>query len=117
MKPRRRSLPLAPALLAAILLTGACADDATEAQAPLADAEFIEIMVELRQAEWEAESSDSAADVFDRRKAEILDRHQTTEEEIREFVRITSGDLPRLNAIWDSISRQLRHERTMTEPQ
>lgn len=70
---------------------------------------FVQVMVELREAEREVMETDSAAAEYARRKADILDRHETSEEEIREFVRFASRELPRLNAIWDTIAQRLRY--------
>ena len=94
-----------------VLAAGALACDGGEAavaETGLTSEEFVEVMVALREAERAVMQEDSAQELFVRRKAEILERHGTTEEEIRAFVTAAARDLPRLEAIWDEISSRLR---------
>ena len=106
---RRRPRPTLVALGAALLLTIGCGDDdATASAVALTSEEFIEVIVELREAEREALETDSAAEVFARRKSEILAQHQTSEEELRAFAEAATRDLQGFAAIWEDISNRLR---------
>lgn len=98
------------ARLGTLLLAGVVAcDGGGEPAAPaLGEQEFEDVMVELRLAEREAAATDSPRVEFERRKQEVLERHGTSEEEIREFAREAARDLERLTAIWDRISARLR---------
>jgi hypothetical protein len=104
-RPRRALLALGAALL---LPVGCGDDDATATAAALTSEEFIEVIVELREAEREALETDSAAEVFARRKAEILERHRTSEDEIRAFAEAATRDLQGFTTTWEEISNRLR---------
>ena len=93
----------------ALLATLACGrGEATGADTGLTSEEFVEVIVELREAERAVMEEDSAQEMFVRRKTEILERHGTSEEEIRAFVAAAARDLPRLEAVWEEISGRLR---------
>lgn len=95
-------------LLAAAAALGCGRGEATGAETGLTSEEFVEVIVELREAERAVLEEDSAQEMFVRRKTEILERHGTSEEEIRAFVAAASRDLPRLEAVWEEISSRLR---------
>ena len=101
---------LLSALAAALV---ACDGSApTEGAGPeLSTETFVAVMVELRAAERDilgaATDADSAA--FEARKAEILENHSTSEDEIRAFVERQAEDLDRLHALWETLSVALRH--------
>lgn len=78
--------------------------------------EFVDVVVAIRKAEQEARYEDSAAVVFDRLKAGILEERDVTEEEIREFVRIHSGDFDVMSEVWDSITQRLKYEPRERDP-
>lgn len=105
--PGRRTAPLAAAL-AVLAALGCGRGEATGADTGLTSEEFVEVVVELREAELAVMEEDSAQEMFVRRKAEILERHGTSEEEIRAFVATASRDLPGLEAVWEEISGRLR---------
>lgn len=106
-RPGRRTGRLA-ALLAVLATLGCGRGEATGADTGLTSQEFVEVIVELREAERAVMEEDSAQEMFVRRKAEILERHGTSEEEIRAFVAAASRDLPRLEGVWEEISGRLR---------
>ncbi|HSH45923.1 MAG TPA: hypothetical protein VK966_08710 [Longimicrobiales bacterium] len=110
--PLRRilaSIAVVPFLLAA------CGGQADQPETPLTDQEFVEVIVALRTAEMELPEGDSADVRFQERRAEILERHGTTPEELREFVRLKAADLPGMTELWDTISTRLRTEAELTE--
>lgn len=97
--------------LVGLLIAGAlagCGREDTTAAGGLTPEEFTDVIVELREAEREALEADSTAEVFARRKAEILERYDTSEEEIRAFLADPALDLPMLTELWDEISTRLR---------
>ncbi len=77
--------------------------------------QFIEVIVALREAEREVAEEDSAAALFEERKRAILDRHGTTEEELRGFIVAHHEELPVLQAAWDTITERLKHARPAAE--
>lgn len=95
-------------LLAVLLLTACRGGDTTASASVLTDDDFIEVMVELREAERAVEAADSAAELFATRKAGILEQHGTTEDEIRAYVQAASRDLRALDETWNEISERLR---------
>lgn len=95
-------------VLLAVAVQGCGRGEATGAETGLTADEFVEVIVELREAERAVMQEDSAQELFVRRKAEILERHGTSEEEIRAFVATASQDLPKLEAVWEEISSRLR---------
>ncbi|HUE77198.1 MAG TPA: hypothetical protein VMM83_04585 [Longimicrobiales bacterium] len=104
------------ALATALLSIGlvACERSDTDVTA-LTPETFADVIVELREAEREALETDSAVQVYARRKAEILERHGTSEQELRRFVELSSRDLPLLDELWEDISQRLR--RPMDAPE
>lgn len=107
VRVRGRRIRLAAVLLA-VAVQGCGRGEATGAGTGLTSEEFVEVIVELREAERAVMQEDSAQEIFARRKAEILERHATSEEEIRAFVATASQDLPKLEAVWEEISSRLR---------
>lgn len=104
---RRARVP-ARGLTAVLLGVSLVACDGRDADRALTPEAFADVIVELREAEREALKTDSAVAVYGRRKAEILERHGTTEEELRRFVEVSSRDLPLLDELWEDISLRLR---------
>ncbi|HUG41553.1 MAG TPA: hypothetical protein VMM12_13780 [Longimicrobiales bacterium] len=102
---RRRRAVLG--LLIAATFAGCEREDAT-ASGRLTPEAFADVIVELREAERDALETDSAMEVFARRKAEILERHRTSEEEIRAFVADPRHDVRMLADVWEEISNRLR---------
>ena len=97
--------PRIAAVLCLLILTACGGDEATEPA--LSRDEFVEVIVDLREAERAVAEEDSAAELFAARKAEILERHGTSEEEIREYVRASTGDLQGMADTWEEISGRL----------
>ena len=106
-RPWGRALRVSVVLLV-IAVQGCGRGEATGAETGLTSEEFVEVMVELREAERAVMQEDSAQERFVRRKAEILERHGTSEEEIRAYVATAAQDLPKLEAVWEEISSRLR---------
>lgn len=98
-------------LILSAVLAG-CSGDPSGSPEPLTPAEFVEIVVEIREAEREVAAEDSAARLFDDRRREILDRHGTTEAELRAFVAANAENLALLEQVWDTINARL----TFTPP-
>jgi hypothetical protein len=71
--------------------------------------EFIAVVVEIREAERKAELSDSAQALFEEQKREILDRHGTSEDELRRFLADRGEDIDFLRELWDTLNHRLRH--------
>jgi hypothetical protein len=101
--------------LLALLAAPACTDgDPTAQPASLSRGEFIEIMVALREAEWEASEEqaprDSVQMEFERRKAEILARYGATEADLHAFLERNYQRPGFMGEVWDSIAKRLRVE-------
>lgn len=64
---------------------------------------FVEIIVELRIADHQ--TADPAT--FERRKAEILERHGATPQDLAAFVQRHGDDVAHLSAVWDTIEQRL----------
>lgn len=95
-------------ILAILPLCACIPEDATES-APALDREgFIQVIVELREAERAVAESDSASELFQHRKEEILARHGTTEEEVRAYADAAATDLREFTETWEEISNRLR---------
>ena len=113
LRPRPRLWVLLA--LFALPFTGMVACNADgEAAAPastLEPEEFIEIVVELREAEREVESADSTGVAFARRRSEILARRSATEEDLREFVAVHHGDFDLMDRVWETINQRLKRPR------
>lgn len=100
-----------------LALTGCGGEPAAPGQ-PLAPGEFVDIIVALRQAEREVELEahpDSLELEFERRKLEILDRHNATEEQVRAFMESNRDRPAVIAAAWDSIAQRLRMAPTRLE--
>lgn len=95
----------AAAVLVALLV--ACSTTEPEGVGLSTEA-FIEIIVELRIADHQI--GDRVA--FERRKAEILDEHGATPQDLAAFVQRHGDDVAHLSAVWDTIEQRL----TRTEP-
>lgn len=104
---RLRTVLLLALLALAIVPMLACADDDAPVTG-LTRETFADVIVELRTAEREALGTDSASAVYERRKAEILERHGTSEAELREFVQGSTRDLQELEDLWEEIADRLR---------
>jgi hypothetical protein len=91
-------LKVATRALVALLLTAACAPEATPTMERDA---FIDVMIQLRQAQKESE--DEAA--FAVRRDEILEATQVTDSMLIAFARIQGRDPGFMAAVWDSIDR------------
>lgn len=112
----RRTSVSVRALATALLSIGLVACDGSDTDVTALTPEtFADVIVELREAEWEALETDSAVQVYARRKAEILEHHGTSEQELRRFVELSSRDLPLLDELWEDISQRLR--RPMDAPE
>jgi hypothetical protein len=94
--------------LLALVLAG-CGDlgPQAERQKTLTVAQFVDVIVALREADRQADP-DSAAVEYERRRPEILAEHGVTEEQLREFVDRNQARIDRMAAVWDTISRRLR---------
>jgi hypothetical protein len=102
-------------LCIALLLTlavglGGCAGERADAPV-LTQEQFVDIIVALREAEREVAEEDSAAARFEERKRGILERHGTTEDQLRAFIVTHRDDLPVLQAVWDTITERLKYAR------
>jgi hypothetical protein len=105
-----RSVRAVLVALVAVLVV-ACGDRELTGREELRPGQFVEIVVELRDADWETsqvEDPDSAAVEFERRKAEILERHGATEESLRRFVELYHRRPGMMSAVWDSISHRIQ---------
>ncbi|MBR9988978.1 MAG: hypothetical protein KFH98_04435 [Gemmatimonadetes bacterium] len=89
-------------ILAIGLLLAACAAD--EAAFGVSDERFIATMVDLRQAAVTA-GTDTAQ--FELLREGVLARHGVSEDELRTYIEMNSGDLNHMAAIWDSIAARL----------
>ena len=68
--------------------------------------EFVEVVVELREAEREAQEQDSTDSWFRDRKEEILEERGVTETQLRDYLLAHGEDMALLEALWDSINEQ-----------
>jgi len=110
LRHEARAGGVAAAAVLVVIALAACRDAGPrQRRAALTPVEFVEVVVEIRQAERESLAADSAAAAFDRQKTQILARHGTTEDELREFVRVHSGDFGLMSAVWDSITQRLKY--------
>ncbi len=89
---------------------GGCAGESADAPA-LSSEQFIDVIVSLREAEREVADEDSAAALFEERKRVILERHGATEDQLRAFIVRHRGELPVLQAAWDTITERLKYAR------
>lgn len=109
---RGRQRPVALLILGLALATVpslACENTGSTAEPGLTTEDFVAIVVALREAERELVLEDSAVVLFAERKAEILSRHGTTEEELRAFLQEFGKDPDALQQSWDSIADRLKH--------
>lgn len=93
-------------LLFVVALAG-CARDAAEETAIDRDT-FVETYAELRRAALESRGGPD----FQARKDEILARRQTTEEELRDFLRAHADDPEFLAGLWKEIAGRTLPETT-----
>lgn len=100
--------------------------------------EFVAVVVALREAERDVAESlaesladepdelpddplddeareDSAAVLFGERKRQILEEHDTSEEEVRAFILANGGDLQLLQTTWVAIGERLKRVRTAAD--
>jgi hypothetical protein len=101
--------------LLVFLAAPGCTDgDPTAQPAGLSRGEFIEIMVALREAEWDASEGEAPRDSvqveFERRKAEILAQHGATEADLHAFLERNYRRPGFMGEVWDSIAKRLRVE-------
>jgi hypothetical protein len=105
---RERGVVLA---LVWVVFAGCAERGPTDGERPLTATEFIEVVVELREAEGEVERTvdpDLAEAEFARRRDEILERHGVTAEGLHEFVRRNHGRPGVMASVWDSVTQRLR---------
>jgi Ser/Thr protein kinase RdoA (MazF antagonist) len=107
--------------LLALLAAAACTDgDPTAQPTGLSRGEFIEIMVALREAEWEASEGqtprDSVQMEFEGRKAEILARYGAAEGDLHAFLERNYQRPGFMGEVWDSIAKRLRVESRAPAP-
>lgn len=96
--------------LAMLVVPGlACGQGESTAAPGLTVETFAEVVIALREAERGLAESDSAGTIFAERKAQILARYDTSEEELRTFLVDHGADLETLRQAWDSISERLKH--------
>lgn len=103
--------PVVLSLVASLLIGCGGGGEAAAPPDSLAPEAFIEIMVELREAEREVGTGDSAAASFARRRSAILERHSATEADIREFVAVHHGDFDVMSRVWEKINQRLKRPR------
>ena len=115
----RRGLAVVAALGAfGALAAGGCTrEPTTEEVGALSPEAFVEIIVELREAERAAVVEDSADVVFAARKEEILAERGVTEEDVRDFVRLHEGDFELMDALWDTIAQRLKYVPDADDPE
>lgn len=93
-------------LLAGLLALPACGPDPAESL-DLTQAQFIDVVAAIRNAEIEVSREDSAAALFQAKKDSILAAHGVTEAELEEFLNLHS-DPQTLDALWDSLTQRLK---------
>jgi hypothetical protein len=96
-------LPAKLVLAAGLLLLAGCPSADPAGGQPIQREQFVRVVVELRQAE---QQSRTAAD-FEARKAEVLERHGVSEEELLQFVGRHGGDVRAMLEIWDTVHARL----------
>ena len=93
-----------------LLLAPACASDPADT---LDEQTFIDVIVELREADREVRADslpeDSAVAAFEARRDSILDHYGVTPDQLRRFAERGVADLERMTEIWDTISQRLKH--------
>jgi hypothetical protein len=97
--------------LALVLGLGACEREPTGGDRALTPAEFIEVIVALREAELEVEREvhpDSVEVEFARRRDEIFERYGVGPEGVRAFVERYHDRPGVMSSVWDSIAHRLR---------
>jgi hypothetical protein len=94
------ALTLAAGLL--LLLAGCPSADPAGSQS-IQREQFVQVVVELRQAEQQARTAPD----FEERKAEILARHGVTEEELMQFAARHGSEVRVMLEIWDTIHARL----------
>ncbi|MEX0907806.1 MAG: hypothetical protein WD054_05705 [Gemmatimonadota bacterium] len=88
--------------------TACCAGCAqTDHPAGIADEQFIEVMVELRQAA-NVSGGDSIAFAADRDR--ILRERNLSEADLGEYVKAHSSDLQHFERVWEDVNERLRFE-------
>jgi hypothetical protein len=108
---RRWGLTLGLTALALVLGVGACEREPTGGDRALTPAEFIEVIVALREAELEVEREvhpDSVEVEFARRRDEIFERYGVGPEGVRAFVERYHDRPGVMSSVWDSIAHRLR---------
>ena len=114
MRRIQRSLrgPLLGAGLMTLLLAvsgmAGCGGERDRAPEGLTRAEFIDVVVALRNAELDLEAPDSVFEErFRERRDSILDAHGTTQNELYEFLE-QHTDIQYMDAVWDTITERLK---------
>lgn len=112
MRNRRHIPTLILSAVLSVILAGCGGYPSGSSESPLSPAEFVEIVVEIRESEREVADEDSAAQLFAERRREVLERHDTSEEELRAFLVANAENLALLEQVWDTINARL----TFTPP-
>jgi hypothetical protein len=94
-----------------LVLSAGCEREPTGGDRALTPAEFIEVIVALREAELEVEREahpDSVEVEFVRRREEIFERFGVGPEGVRAFVERYHDRPGVMSSVWDSIAHRLR---------
>jgi hypothetical protein len=92
-------------MMALALVMSACSAD--DGAFGAEDEQFVETMVELRQAALTA-GTDTAR--FEALRRAVLQEQGVTEEELRAYVTSRAGDLNHMATVWDSVAARLTVE-------
>lgn len=85
------------------MVSAACTQN--EGAQPIADEQFVRIMVELRRA---ADAHQGNAAAFDAAREEILTEAGVTDSMLHQYVNVRARDLERLGSVFDEIRDSLR---------
>ena len=97
-------------LLALVLGAAACGGSEPAAAGGLTRAEFVDVVVAVRQAELDGPADvdqDSADVLFEERKDSILAAHGVTEADLERFL-AAHADVDFQDALWDTITQRLK---------
>ena len=114
-RPRHTPAPSRPdgyrrwgvALLAAAAVAAGCGDREPDAAPSLTREEFIDLVVAIRETEFQVEDQDSAHVRFRSLRDSILEARGATEAELYEFLEYHS-DLDYMDEVWDTITERLK---------